>query len=74
MGIGGHDDCHLFKKCALHQSGALGRPRLVAFIHIPRPRRRSRLDGKRGGPRPAMDALVRAGGAILADLVAQASV
>jgi len=59
---------------ALHMSGEDSRPRLVAFVHIPRPRRRGRLDGKHGRPRPTMDALVRAGGAILADLVAQASV
>jgi pyroglutamyl-peptidase len=56
---------------ALHTSGEQGRPRLVAFIHIPRPRHRTRLGGKRGRPRPTMDALVRAGEAILTDLLAQ---
>jgi len=49
-------------------------PRLVAFVHIPRPRQRRRLDGKRGRRRPTMDALVRAGEAILVDILAQASV
>lgn len=47
-------------------------PRLAAFVHIPRPRQRRRLDGRRGRTRPTMDALVRAGEAILAALVAQA--
>jgi pyroglutamyl-peptidase len=58
----------------LHTSGQQSRPRLVAFVHIPRPRQRARLDGRRGRRRPSMDALVRAGEAILADLVAQASI
>jgi pyroglutamyl-peptidase len=49
-------------------------PRLVAFVHIPRPRQRRRLDGKRGRWRPTMDALVRAAEAILSALVAQASI
>jgi pyroglutamyl-peptidase len=59
---------------ALHQGGEHGRPRIVAFVHIPRPRRRGRADGKRGRPRPSMDALVRAGGAILSEIAAEASV
>ena len=56
---------------ALHGSEH-GRPRLVAFVHIPRPRRRGRLDGKRGRPRPSIDVLMRAGGGILTALVAEA--
>lgn len=57
---------------ALHMSGEHGRPRIVAFVHTPRPRRRYRLDGKRGRSRPSMDALLQAGGAVLAALVAEA--
>jgi pyroglutamyl-peptidase len=56
---------------ALHESSGQRRPRVVAFVHIPRPRRRVRLDGKRGRLRPTLDALVRAGEAILTDLFAQ---
>ena len=48
-------------------------PRLVAFVHIPRPRKRRRLDGKRGRRRPSMDALVHVGGAILSAVVAQSA-
>jgi pyroglutamyl-peptidase len=47
-------------------------PRLVAFVHIPRPRRRARIDAKCGRPRPTMDMLVRAGEAVLIALMAQA--
>ena len=47
-------------------------PRLIAFLHIPRPRRRARLDAKRGRPRPTLDMLVRAGEAVLIALMAQA--
>ena len=48
------------------------RPRLVAFVHIPRPRQRARLDGKHRRPRPSLQTLVRAGEAILVALMAQA--
>jgi pyroglutamyl-peptidase len=58
----------------LHECSGRRRPRVVAFVHIPRPRRRARLDGKRGQPRPSIDALVRAGGALLSEIVAQARV
>jgi pyroglutamyl-peptidase len=47
-------------------------PRLVAFVHIPRPRRRARIDAKRDRSRPSMDMLVRAGEAVLIALMAQA--
>jgi pyroglutamyl-peptidase len=45
---------------------------LVAFVHIPRPRRRTPIDAKRGRPRPTMDMLVRAGEAVLVAIAAQA--
>jgi len=47
-------------------------PRVVAFVHIPRPRRRAPSDAKRGRPRPTMDMLVHAGEAVLIALMAQA--
>ncbi|HEX5777314.1 MAG TPA: pyroglutamyl-peptidase I [Xanthobacteraceae bacterium] len=56
----------------LHMSDENDRPWVVAFVHIPRPRRRGRLDGKRGRTRPSVEALMRAGGAVLAALVAEA--
>jgi pyroglutamyl-peptidase len=55
----------------LHAAREGNRPRLVAFVHIPRPRRRVRLDGKPGRPRPALQNLVRAGEAILVALMAE---
>ena len=55
----------------LHAAGQVG-PRLVAFVHIPRPRRRTRIDARRGRPRPTLDMLVRAGEAVLVALMAQA--
>jgi pyroglutamyl-peptidase len=61
---------------ALYQSlqiaERMSRPRLVAFAHIPRPRRPARLDTKQGRPRPSLTMLVRAGEAILAAFIAQA--
>jgi len=56
----------------LHAARQGGRPHLVAFAHIPRPRRRARIDAKCGRPRPTMDMLVRAGEAVLVALAAQA--
>lgn len=56
----------------LHGSRDTARPRLVAFVHIPPPRARRRLDRKTGKARPTMDTLVRAGSAILGALTAQA--
>lgn len=56
----------------LHAARQGGRPRLVAFAHIPRPRRRARLDAKRCRPGPTLDMLVRAGEAVLVALVAEA--
>jgi pyroglutamyl-peptidase len=55
----------------LHAARESNRPCLVAFVHIPRPRRRTRLDGKHGRPRPALQNLVRAGEAILVALMAE---
>lgn len=57
---------------ALHGSPNAARQRLVAFVHIPRPRGRRRRDAKQGKARPTMDTLVRAGSAILGALAAQA--
>lgn len=56
----------------LHTARENNRPRLVAFAHIPRPRRPARLDAKRGRPRPTFASLVRAGEAILAAFMAEA--
>jgi pyroglutamyl-peptidase len=56
----------------LHIALQGGRPRLVAFVHIPRPRLRARLDGKHGRLRPTMDMLLRAGNAVLAAFAAEA--
>jgi pyroglutamyl-peptidase len=55
---------------ALHTAGS-GRARLVAFVHIPRPQKRVRLDAMRPR-RPSLGMLARAGEAILVALVAQA--
>jgi pyroglutamyl-peptidase len=57
---------------SLHAAWEGSRPRLIAFVHIPRPRRRARLDGKPGRPRPNMQSLVRASEAILVALMAEA--
>lgn len=57
---------------ALHAARQDGKPRLVAFVHIPRPRRRARLDAKPGRFRPTQAMLVRAGEAVLVALAAQA--
>jgi len=51
-----------------------GRPRRVAFVHIPRPRGRAPVNAKHARRRPTMDALVRAGEAVLATLLAEARV
>jgi pyroglutamyl-peptidase len=48
-----------------------GRPLLVAFVHIPHPRRRMRSDARPGRPRPSLETLVRAGEAILVALIAE---
>jgi pyroglutamyl-peptidase len=48
-----------------------GRPLLVAFVHIPRPRRRMRSDAKQGRPRPSLETLILAGEAILVALIAE---
>jgi pyroglutamyl-peptidase len=55
---------------ALHSARG-GRPLLVAFVHIPRPRRRMRSDARRGRPRPRLETLIRAGEAILVALIAE---
>ena len=55
----------------LHADRQYG-PRLVAFVHIPRPRRRARIDAKRDRSRPTLDMLVRVGEAVLIALMAQA--
>lgn len=57
---------------ALLAGDAGGRPRLAAFVHVPRPRRRAPLGAKRR-ERPAADSLVRAGEAVLAALLAELS-
>jgi pyroglutamyl-peptidase len=55
---------------ALHAARS-GCTRLVAFVHIPRPQRRVRLDAMRRR-RPNLEMLARAGEAILVALVAEA--
>jgi pyroglutamyl-peptidase len=57
---------------ALSESERPSRPRLVAFVHIPRPRGRARQDSRRGIRSPAMESLVRAGAAILSALTSEA--
>lgn len=57
---------------ALLSGAKSGRPRLVAFVHIPRPRVRVRADIRRGMKRPTMETLVAAGGAVLRALAAEA--
>ncbi len=49
-----------------------GRPRLAAFVHIPRPRARAK-PGRRNAMQPTLDALVVAGGAVLRALAAEAN-
>lgn len=49
-----------------------GRPPFVAFVHIPRPRARKPAGGQRRAKRPRMEALIRAGSAVLVALIAAA--
>jgi pyroglutamyl-peptidase len=59
--------CNAALFTALDVAQSSGRPRRVAFVHIPRPRRSYR------DPRPRMSSLIRAGEAVLVALVADLS-
>jgi pyroglutamyl-peptidase len=60
--------CNAALLVALAAAKRSGRPRRVAFVHIPRPRRHRYA--RKGKARPAMDSLVRAGEAVLVALLA----
>lgn len=61
--------CNAALLTALETARQSGRPKRIAFVHIPRPRPRSRTgNGKRSG-RPTMASLVRAGEAVLVALL-----
>jgi pyroglutamyl-peptidase len=64
--------CNAAFYVTLAESARANGPGLVAFVHVPRPRCRLRAGGERGARRPTMEALVRAGAAILGSLAAQA--
>jgi pyroglutamyl-peptidase len=62
--------CNAALYSTLHSARG-GRPLLVAFVHIPHPRRRMRSDARPGRPRPGLEKLIRAGEAILMALIAE---
>jgi len=62
--------CNAALVTALETARQSGRPKRIAFVHIPRPRGHSRAgEGKHSG-RPTMTSLIRAGEAVLMALLA----
>ena len=62
--------CNAALFTALETARQSGRPKRIAFIHIPRPRGRSRIGKDTRALRPMMTSLVRAGEAVLVALLA----